>query len=122
MRYFKGQEFNSPYRNVIVAVYPEPQEIVFGKKGSYLIELFFIGEPRLTRLESEEDLTKMCHISREIGKEEFELYRDLGRLANEFYMHGFTGGFPCKENVKKLGREIVKKIDLALDEIEKEES
>lgn len=50
-------------------------------------------------------------------KSEYDLYKTIQRIATEFFMNQFTGGFPREANVISDSRKIGRQVDKALKEI-----
>ena len=115
MRYFKGYNKTTD-RHIFCILYDKPQEDKLFNSEPYIAEYGYMDESGRHYANTFEELEKDFYLSREIGKEEYNLYYNIQQLITEFYMNQITGGFPSK-SVETCGRLLDHQIRKAYKEV-----
>lgn len=103
-RYFKASDKKTS-RHVMIEIFDEPREMVFGLHtfdGKEMGIWEYMDESGLHHIEEGTDLYDLYYIQ-EITETEYKIYKICQHIINQFWMHGKTGGFPT-ESVVQSGR------------------
>ena len=109
-RYFKGHDKDG--QRTVYEVFEEPQKgfsAMFhdNEKDTYLVTRYHLDKQAKEHYKTVEDAEQAGEVlSREITKEEFEVYSCIQAILDEIYMNQFTGGFPRMENVSASERRL----------------
>ena len=113
-RYFKGKDKEG--QRTIYEVYNEPQKSLLGLfhddcKDSYTVVRYYLDKQAKEYFKDIKTARKQGEIfSREISKEEFDIYSTIQTILDETYMNQFTGGFPRKETLERCADDLRREV------------
>lgn len=120
-RYFKGYRSDCDGKHHLRACFCELEmaiEDVLGEGNYFSIIACTLEKGAYERYASTEEMEKDgWHIDREIGKDEYELYRTIGHLLDEIYLNQYIGGFPSTDRTLLCSKTLSKKVTMAVNEM-----
>lgn len=108
IKYYKGTiEGSEGMTRAFFAVADVPRKNLMDEDVQVVAKTFE-GKGNRQYASIEECEKEGCCLSREISREEYELYFAITRLTNEIYMNQYTGGFPRNGTAERILRQISK--------------